>query len=308
MARTAASPRVERAAARAGWRPGPSGWRWRSAPRPVRRAGSRPTQRAATSTMTSRTTAWVSAASRDVAPERTLTAVRAIAAVAGMPPNSGAPRLARPWPTSSRFGVVPLAHAHRVGDRGRQQALQRGQCRDRDGGQQQRVEVAPAGRRGGGGAGSPVGMSPIGAAPRPRAEFVDGGGDHREQRAWPARSEPGQREDHRRRRERRCQGGTQTGLRRPGTDGASGQDEHLLGVRRHAERGGQLLQADDRRDADGEPLHDRDRDVADEPAGAGVAEPDQDEPGQQTDRPVPRRRRGWRRSVPGPRSSRRWVR
>ena len=42
------------------------------------------------------------AASRDRPPERTLTAVRAIAAVAGMPPNSGVTRFAIPWPNSSR--------------------------------------------------------------------------------------------------------------------------------------------------------------------------------------------------------------
>ena len=64
---------------------------------PARAAsGMSETQRAATSTTTSRTSAWVSAASREVAPARTFTAVRAIAAVAGMPPNSGDARLASP--------------------------------------------------------------------------------------------------------------------------------------------------------------------------------------------------------------------
>ena len=38
------------------------------------------------------------------APERTLTAVRAIAPVAGMPPKSPDATDARPWPTSSRSG------------------------------------------------------------------------------------------------------------------------------------------------------------------------------------------------------------
>ena len=47
---------------------------------------------------------WVTAASRDRAPVRTLTAVRAMAAVAGMPPKSGTTRLAMPWPNSSRSG------------------------------------------------------------------------------------------------------------------------------------------------------------------------------------------------------------
>ena len=70
---------------------------------PARAAsGMSATHRAAASTTASRTSAWVSAASREVAPARTLTAVRAIAAVAGIPPNSGEPRLARPCPTSSR--------------------------------------------------------------------------------------------------------------------------------------------------------------------------------------------------------------
>ena len=40
-------------------------------------------------------------------------------------------------------------------------------------------------------------------------------------------------------------------------------------------------------DADGEALDDRDRHVADEPAGAGVPEPDQDQPGEQPDHQHP---------------------
>jgi hypothetical protein len=54
------------------------------------------TSGATVSTTTSRTTAWVSAASFEVAPARTFTAVRAIAAVPGIPPNNGAARFARP--------------------------------------------------------------------------------------------------------------------------------------------------------------------------------------------------------------------
>ncbi|MNC24446.1 hypothetical protein D3C75_725010 [compost metagenome] len=49
----------------------------------------------------STTPAWMIAASGEKAPARTLAAVRAIAAVAVMPPNSGAIRLPRPWPISS---------------------------------------------------------------------------------------------------------------------------------------------------------------------------------------------------------------
>ena len=52
-----------------------------------------------------RTTPWTIAATRVRAPARTLTAVRAIAPVAGIPPNEATTAtLARPWPTSSRSG------------------------------------------------------------------------------------------------------------------------------------------------------------------------------------------------------------
>ena len=56
------------------------------------------------STITASTTEWVSAARRERAPERTLTAVRAIAPVAATQPKSGTTRLAMPWPSSSRSG------------------------------------------------------------------------------------------------------------------------------------------------------------------------------------------------------------
>ena len=47
-------------------------------------------------TTATRTSACTTAATRVRAPARTLTAVRAIAPVAGMPPNNGDARLARP--------------------------------------------------------------------------------------------------------------------------------------------------------------------------------------------------------------------
>ena len=65
-------------------------------------SGMCPTQGAATSMTISRATAWVDDASRDRAPLRTLTAVRAMAAVAGTPPKIGTTRFATPWPKSSR--------------------------------------------------------------------------------------------------------------------------------------------------------------------------------------------------------------
>jgi len=59
-------------------------------------SGMRPTGCAATSTTSSSTSACTTDASRVLAPERTLTAVRAIAPVAGMPPNSPAATEASP--------------------------------------------------------------------------------------------------------------------------------------------------------------------------------------------------------------------
>ena len=53
---------------------------------------------------TSSVSECTTAARRVRAPARTLTAVRAMAPVAGMPPNSGEATLARPWPNSSRSG------------------------------------------------------------------------------------------------------------------------------------------------------------------------------------------------------------
>ncbi|MCY1543037.1 hypothetical protein D9M68_788290 [compost metagenome] len=52
----------------------------------------------------STTPAWTIAATGERAPARTLAALRAMAAVAVMPPNSGASRLPRPWPSSSALG------------------------------------------------------------------------------------------------------------------------------------------------------------------------------------------------------------
>ena len=97
---------------RSGWRgatpapsrPRPCAPRWPAAPQPARPAGSADQRRGGEDDDPARTRAWVSAASREPAPERTLTAVRAIAAVAGTPPNSGVARLATPWPNSSRSG------------------------------------------------------------------------------------------------------------------------------------------------------------------------------------------------------------
>ena len=65
-------------------------------------SGIAPTHCDASRTTASRTSDWVTAASRERAPDRTLTAVRAIAAVAGMPPNMGVTMFATPCPSNSR--------------------------------------------------------------------------------------------------------------------------------------------------------------------------------------------------------------
>ena len=59
---------------------------------------------AATSTITSSVSAWTMPATGVRAPVRTFVAVRAMAPVAGMPPNSGATRLAMPCAISSWLG------------------------------------------------------------------------------------------------------------------------------------------------------------------------------------------------------------
>ncbi len=72
---------------------------------PARAAsGMSDTRGAAAKTTATSTSEWVTAASRELAPARTLTAVRAIAAVAATPPNTGTTRLASPCPNSSRSG------------------------------------------------------------------------------------------------------------------------------------------------------------------------------------------------------------
>ena len=69
----------------------------------------------------------------------------------------------------------------------------------------------------------------------------------------------------------------------PGRDRPPCQDQRLLGMHVHAERRGHLLERDDDGNAEGESLDHRDRHVADEPAQAGVRQPDQDETGHQAD-------------------------
>jgi len=55
--------------------------------------------------MQSSVSAWIMPATGDCAPERMLVAVRAMAPVAGSPPNMGDIILATPWPMSSTLGL-----------------------------------------------------------------------------------------------------------------------------------------------------------------------------------------------------------
>ena len=66
----------------------------------------------------SRVRAWIIPATGVFAPDRMLVAVRAIAPVAGSPPNSGERMLATPWPTSSTFGLClsPLMRSETTAD------------------------------------------------------------------------------------------------------------------------------------------------------------------------------------------------
>src|SRR6266700_1090518 len=73
---------------------------------------------AAKRTMARRVSAWTMPATGVLAPERILVAVRAIAPVAGSPPNRGEIMLATPCPTSSTFGLClsPLMRSETSAD------------------------------------------------------------------------------------------------------------------------------------------------------------------------------------------------
>ena len=85
---------------------------------------------AATSSTTSSVSAWTMPATGVRAPERMLVAVRAIAPVAGRPPNSGDAMLAIALRDELDVRVVAVA-AHPVGDDRRHQRLDRAEHRDR---------------------------------------------------------------------------------------------------------------------------------------------------------------------------------
>ena len=107
----------------------------------------------------------------------------------------------------------------------------------------------PSGTWGSSGAGSPVGISPIVAAPSSSAELATVAAITAIKETGQSGPDPCPDQDDARSRPR-SRRGRPRGVGGPGLDGAPGQRQHLLGVDVHAEGSGQLLQRDDRRDAE----------------------------------------------------------
>ena len=82
---------------------------------------------AANSKITSSVSAWTIPAIGVFAPERMLVAVRAMAPVAGMPPNIGVDDVRDSLGDQLRVGIMLVA-GHAVGNHGREQALDRSQA------------------------------------------------------------------------------------------------------------------------------------------------------------------------------------
>ena len=212
--------------------------------------------------------AWVIDARRVRPPERTFTAVRAMAPVAGIPPKRGAIRFARPWPNSSRSGLwasVSLMPSATLAE----SRLSR----------PARSAIANAADTS-----SPSWSPPrLGSAGRGKA-----GGQIAD--AWCGHpSEPGEdrRENH---REKRSRDRAMQASRADHDDGHEPDEQQrspvalaaerradrahrdrrgvLTGRFGNAERGGDLLEEDDDRDTDGEALDNRPGDVGKEATDA----------------------------------------
>ena len=212
------------------------------------------------------------AASRDRAPERTLTAVRAIAAVAGMPPNSGVTRLAMPLAEQLSVGVVAsptLMPSATVADIRLSSAASAATAIAGT----SKLPTVPAGSAAGSASGACQGSR--------RSSRRDVGDGRDTVAATMARSETGipggrgQRAAMTATTEPETASGARFGAasharphppRRPGRQGA---------VDRDAQRRRHLLEGDDHGDPDREALDDRQRDVAHITAGAGVARADE---------------------------------
>ena len=164
---------------------------------------------------------------------------------------------------------MPRGHAHRVGDGCREQALERGQGGDGDGRYGEHPKVAPGHRR------HRQGEQPIGqGADRLDRHVGQADGDrrdhHPEQRhgyGWP---QAGEHEDRRGDPDadgHRCE----VGAPEPLENGGHRRHDDVLGARGQAERGGHLLEGDEGRDAQGEPLDDGQRDEPHVPPCTGQA-------------------------------------
>jgi len=120
----------------------------------------------------------------------------------------------------------------------------------------------------------------MGAAPQSRTEFPTEASATASKGAGQQRLHPRYQEDQcgdsHRDRER-----GPLGVGSPNVHGFAGKNGDLLGVHLDTEGGRHLLECDDHPDAEGEALHDGDRNVADELARADVPETDQDDPGEQ---------------------------
>ena len=225
---------------------------------------------ATTRTTASSTAACATAATRVRAPERTLTAVRAIAPVAGMPPNRPAASEARPWPTQLAVGVVRAGVGEGGGDPGGQQRLDGRERRDGERRGQERLHrrrVELRDRRGGQG----VRQRADGRERGVQGLRREGGDDDADERSGDPGTQPGEQQ-HAGRHDRH-------GGERPRERGGIGVRQRRqrggddVGVRSRlparAGQGGHLLQEDDGGDAEGEALDDGPRDERHGPAQPG---------------------------------------
>jgi hypothetical protein len=126
-----------------------------------------------TNTTAISTSEWTIEATRVWAPALTFTAVRAIAPVAGTPPNSGTIMLARPWPISSRLGScrpTPAIPSATLADSRLSSAARAATASTAP----NRSETTPASNAGNEGVGSDDGKAPITptSAPPSRATMV----------------------------------------------------------------------------------------------------------------------------------------
>ena len=266
--------------------------------------GIQPTTGARASTTTSSTTECTTAASRDRAPDRTLTAVRAIAAVAGMPPSSGETRLARPWPNSSRSGswrVETLIASATVADSRLSRAASAATATAGATSTRSSLHVTDGTVR----VNSCEGSAPIVAtgrwasrattvAPTTASRATGTRGAQAGSRAGSARATPALRAR-----------AARSGAENQSSTAATADTTTCSCWAGGAQRGRHLLQGDQGGDAEGEPLDDRQRDEAHVAPGARQRPSRRGRAPPSAPRRPPRRRRARPRSARARRSSRR---